>query len=249
LLCPSQALAVGRSRVAGGTAPAEHLPGDPLADPGDGLVGGPDQPVAHKAAQVTQRGLHLPTMTNTLCEQLAAWHDQYPDPNATPEQNTGARAREDEWLAEFAGLEALEREQVASLVEWKFQSLANRRVLAMRGISVEQWDSQDGVPGAAELIGAALVASDDYEALATMARRVGGIDHFGPAMSSVILAACRPETYTVADSRALKALRALGLMPAGSRQFRLDDWLPYLAVCRSLTQLLAATRKSRCAVR
>jgi hypothetical protein len=48
-----------------------------------------------------------------------------------------------------------------------------------------------GVPGAAGLIRMALAARDDYEALATMANGVGGIYRFGPAMSSVVLAACR----------------------------------------------------------
>ena len=56
-------------------------------------------------------------------------------------------------------------------------------------------------------------------------------------MSSVVLAACRPERFTVADSRALKTLRALGRMQAGSPGFRQGDWLPYLNACRSLARL------------
>jgi len=53
-------------------------------------------------------------------------------------------------------------------------------------------------------------------------------------MSSMVLAACRPERFTVADSRALKTLRGLGLMPPGPPGFRLGDWLPYLSACRML---------------
>jgi hypothetical protein len=71
-------------------------------------------------------------------------------------------------------------------------------------------DGRDGTPGAADLIRKALTTSDDHEALATMANSGGGIYRLGPAMSSVILAACRPDRFTVADSRALSTLRALG---------------------------------------
>ncbi|HXZ70212.1 MAG TPA: hypothetical protein VEH31_04965 [Streptosporangiaceae bacterium] len=53
-------------------------------------------------------------------------------------------------------------------------------------------------------------------------------------MGSVLLAACQPGKFTIADSRALKALRALGLMPHGQPSFRLDDWPRYLNVCRDL---------------
>jgi hypothetical protein len=67
--------------------------------------------------------------------------------------------------------------------------MAHRRALAMRGISPERWNGRDGVPGAAGLIRMALAARDDYEALATMANGAGGIYRFGPAMSSVELAA------------------------------------------------------------
>ena len=49
-----------------------------------------------------------------------------------------------------------------------------------------------------------------------------------------MLAACRPDKFTVADSRALKTLRGLGLLPPGQPQFRLGDWLPHLDVCRML---------------
>lgn len=85
----------------------------------------------------------------------------------------------------------------------------------------------------ADLIRQALADRDDEEALMTVCR----IYRFGPAMGSVILAACRPGRFTVADSRALKALRGLGRMPAGPPGFRRHDWLPYLDACRSLADL------------
>src|SRR5262249_62148160 len=75
-----------------------------------------------------------------------------------------------------------------------------------------------------------LATGDDAQAVAA----VCGIDRFGPAMGSVVLAACRPGRFTVAASRALKALRGLGRMPAGPPGFRPGDWLPYLMACRGL---------------
>jgi hypothetical protein len=171
-----------------------------------------------------------------ICGRLRTWHEQYPDPSATADRNAAARAVEDIRLSRFANLDVLDCDQAADLVRWKFQSMPHRAALAMKGISPDRWEARDGRPGAADLIRRALETSDDYEALATMARRVGGIHRFGPAMSSVVLAACRPATYTIADTRALKAVRALGLMPGGQSQFRLEDWLPYLDACRDLAE-------------
>jgi hypothetical protein len=165
-----------------------------------------------------------------ICGRLRDWCELYPNPLALTEENAAARADEDERLGRFAGLDALDREQVIELISWKFQSMAHRKALALRGVSLERWGGQDG---AAVLIRRALADSDDDKALAT----VCGIYRFGPAMSSVVLAACRPGRFTVADSRALKALRGLGRMPAGPPGFRQADWLPYLRACRSLARL------------
>jgi hypothetical protein len=164
-----------------------------------------------------------------ICGRLRDWCELYPKPLARTEENAAARADEDKRLGRFAGLDALDREQIIELIGWKFQSMAHRKVLAMRGVSLERWGGKDG---AAELIRRALANGDDDQALAT----VCGIDRFGPAMGSVVLAACRPDRFTVADSNALKALRGLGLMPAGPPGFRPGDWLPYLMACRSLAR-------------
>jgi hypothetical protein len=177
-----------------------------------------------------------PVSTTDVCGQLIAWCEQYPSPSAPVGENAAARADEDRFLARFAGLAALDRDQAAELVGWKFNSMPHRKALAMRGISPERWAGHAGAPGAAALIRAALAASDDYQALATMANGAGGIYRFGPAMSSVVLAACRPGRFTIADSKALATLRGLGRMPPGPPGFRLDDWLPYLAACRILAR-------------
>jgi hypothetical protein len=173
--------------------------------------------------------------TPGLCRELVAWSTQYPVPSAPAERNDAARMDEDKFLARFGGLAELDRGQVAELVGWKFQGMAHRKALALRGISPERWENHDDLPGAAAVIRRALASSDDYQALAIMAGG-GGIYRFGPAMSSVILAACQPTSFTVADSRALETLRRLRLMPPGPASFRLEDWLPYLAACRKLAQ-------------
>ena len=165
-----------------------------------------------------------------ICDQVMAWHEQYPDPAAPAERNAAARADEDSRLGKLAGADALNRNQVIDLISWKFQSMAHRRALALRGVSPERWEGTDG---AANLIRRALASNDDTEAFATICL----IYRFGPAMSSVILAACRPEKFTIADARALKTLRRLGRMPDGPPGFRASDWPPYLNTCRNLADL------------
>jgi hypothetical protein len=165
-----------------------------------------------------------------ICDRLRAWSEFYPDRSAPAERNAVARAVEDEWLDGFAGLDALERGQVVRLINWKFQSMAHRRALALRGVSPERWEGRNG---AGELVRRALADQDDDGALTD----VCGIYRFGPAMGSVVLAACRPGRFTIADSRALATLRRLGRMPPGPQGFRRADWLPYLNACRSLASL------------
>ncbi len=172
--------------------------------------------------------------TPGICVRLRNWLEQYPYPSRPADENAALRQAEDEWLARFAGLDALDRKQAADLINWKFQSMPHRKALAMRGISAQCWEDQDGSAGAGELIRSALASADDFTALDVMARPASGIYRFGPAMGSVVLAACRPETFTIADTRALKAVRKLKLVPDGPPQFQMSDWLPYLSACRRL---------------
>lgn len=172
-----------------------------------------------------------------LTARLQSWADEYPNPESSQEQREADRVAEDEFLDMYAGLNELPRAQVVALVEWKFQSMPHRRTRALEGITEERWDIQ--APGGdplspRELIRRALAAGDDAEALHWLCPAGGGVYGFGPAMGSVVLAACRPDRFTIADTRALGALRSLGLYPSGPKSFREADWIPYLGVCREI---------------
>jgi hypothetical protein len=147
-----------------------------------------------------------------------------------PGENAAAREAEDARLARFAGLESLTLAQTKELIGWKFGNMPHRRARALEGVSDDRWK---GLGGARSLIRRALTSDDDFEALNLLAGP-DGIFRFGPAMGSAILAACRPDTFTIADSRALFALRSLDLMPPGPESFRVKDWVEYLHRCREL---------------
>jgi len=54
-------------------------------------------------------------------------------------------------------------------------------------------------------------------------------------MASTILAACRPNSYVVADRDGLRTLQALKLYsPHDSEEFVRTDWWPYVRICRKL---------------
>jgi hypothetical protein len=107
-----------------------------------------------------------------ICGRLRGWCEFYPDSSAPAERNAAARTAEDERLGRFAGLDGLDRDQVIALIDWKFQSMAHRKALAMRGITPERWGGRNG---AADLIRRALADRDDDSALAT----VCGVYRFG----------------------------------------------------------------------
>jgi hypothetical protein len=168
----------------------------------------------------------------TLRTQIAAWRDQFPNPSGDPADNAAVRATGDAQLATFAGLDTLTLPQVKELIDWKFSSMAHRRARALDGLADTGWN---GPTGARAKIRPALASQDDFEALNLIAGPEG-IHRFGPAMGSTILAACRPDRFTVADTNALRALRTLERMPPGPPTFRLKDWLGYLDACRALAK-------------
>ena len=57
-----------------------------------------------------------------------------------------------------------------------------------------------------------------------------------PHRRALAMRGISPGRFTIADARALAALRGLGRMPPGPPGFRLGDWLPYLNACRALAR-------------
>jgi hypothetical protein len=166
---------------------------------------------------------------------IRQWRRRYPYPAAWIDNraNKQCRRSEREWLAQFAGAEVLKRREVAALIEWKFGGQANRKEQALGGIaSPAAWGH------ARRCIKKALAASSPTVALDHLLGERGGISGWGPAMASVVLAACRPGVYTIADQRALRTLKALDVFsPHSQDEFVRLDWLPYLKVCGRLARL------------
>jgi hypothetical protein len=54
--------------------------------------------------------------TTSICDQLRAWAERYPDPLASAGRNAASRADEDKRLGRFAGLDALERDSALAVV-------------------------------------------------------------------------------------------------------------------------------------
>ena len=67
---------------------------------------------------------------------------------------------------------------------------------------------------------------DDTSAMNAIRPSVMG---FGLSMASVFLPLYLPGRFTIADSRALRTLRATRGYPAGTRSFTPGDWVPYQA--------------------
>jgi hypothetical protein len=170
---------------------------------------------------------------------IRRWRKRYPYP--VPWISDGAnkqcRKSEAQWLAPFEGATVLRRRQVTALVEWTFAGDAAKRETALHGITGPRHSGH-----ARRCIERALTTTSATGALDRLLDEQGGIPGWGPAMASAVLAACRPDTFVVADHRALRTLRALALYPPGppagpgdaEGEFARADWWPYLRICRKL---------------
>jgi hypothetical protein len=154
---------------------------------------------------------------------LETWLPTYP--RMVPWVDDTARAElrrsEDAWLETFTGLGNLARLQVGDLINWKWNGYPARRAKSQAGVD-EDWQHAD------TCIRAALSATNPSAAVDALCSRQSGIPNWRPAMSSVVLAACRPDQYSVADSRALKTVMMLKGRPpavvARIRQFHRSQW-------------------------
>jgi len=170
------------------------------------------------------------TVPEDLCQYLELWLARYPNADAPATDNVESRRKEQHWLAGFAGRDSLSQIEAREFVDWKFQADARRRANARRAIDEESW------PFANVKIREALSLDGDLPPLMAMASRQSGIRGWGPAMSSVVLAVCRPQRFTIADTRALATIRALGFPVPAGQIFAFHHWEPYLAACRSAAE-------------
>ena len=172
------------------------------------------------------------TTTPKVRKFLRQWRKRYPYPFAWVDDAANKRLRrsEAEWLAQFAGATSLKRREILSLIDWTFSSQVDRKQQAFAGI-----DGHIALGHAKRCITRALKETSATRALDHLLGERGGAPGWGPTIASAVLAACSPDTYLVADERALWTLSALGLFtPASSDSFVPADWWPYLGVCRGL---------------
>jgi hypothetical protein len=178
---------------------------------------------------------------------VTKWLPLYPrDPAERPWVNLLAnqaqQAAEDEWLATFNGLASLSRVQVEELISWKWGGYAPGRKRARDGISTN-WGQ------ASRCIRSALRrGASPSQAIDSLREKAGGVPGWQTSMSSVVLAACRPSIYSVADSRALKTIKLL----KGYSQKDIDStawfppswWTPYISTCQALSQNLGVSLRN-----
>jgi len=163
------------------------------------------------------------------------WRKRYPMPVdwADDRANKQYRRSESAWLAQFLGASVLKRRQVNALIQWRFADQADLRAQALHGI-----DGPAAWGHARRCIKKALAEASSTGALDHLLGEHGGVPGWGPAMASVVLAACRPHTYTVADRRAVRSLVALGrFSPHSGGEFVRADWYPYLSACREIAEI------------
>jgi hypothetical protein len=163
---------------------------------------------------------------------IRQWRKRYPFPVAWVSNGANRLSRKSEvrWFAQFEGADQLKRKQVVSLIEWRFAGDATTKERALGGVTGPRHSGH-----AKRCIKKALGTANATAALDTLLEDGGGIPGWGPEMASVVLAACRPDTYLVADHRALCALRGLHLYTSGADdEFIRADWWPYLRICRKL---------------
>jgi hypothetical protein len=171
---------------------------------------------------------------------LKCWLPRYPvDVDGYPwvdfAANKARQASESKWLQGFAGLSVLTPDQVHELIGWKWSS---RRPNLKK--SIEGFESNR--VHADTCIRAALQQTDSDTAVDALRGSTGGIPNWQCAMASVVLAACRPTEFTVADSRSLRTVMRL----RGSSQEVIDSvryfprskWSDYIVDCRDLSSRL-----------
>jgi hypothetical protein len=166
---------------------------------------------------------------------IRQWRRRYPYPVDWVDNRANKQCRRSEavWLAQFEGAMTLKRRQVLSLIFWKLGGNAQLMEQALDGIEgPAAWGH------ARRQIKKALGTSNATAAFDCLLGESGGVPGWGPAMSSLVLAVCRPDTYAAADDRGLRTMNALGLYsPQANGEFVRSDWWPYLKNCREMAKV------------
>lgn len=142
--------------------------------------------------------------------------------------NFALRRSEAQWLDGLRGKTVPAEDEMAALVRWKFRWAAARK-LPLQAVSGSRYrETAEQVERA--ISDARSHPDDDMGAM----ERISRIRGFGVPMASVCLALYFPGRFTLADSRALRTLRARRGFRGGPPRFLRGDWLPYLHECRKL---------------
>lgn len=179
---------------------------------------------------------------------LNDWLPLYPYDREIPWVNEKARVvraeSEDEWLRAFRGSTTLTLAQVTELIDWKWSSTHRRHGPVRRAVEADWPHAQRCIQNAL-----ALAPTDPDRAVDALRGPSGkaakrpssrpGLREWDTSTASVVLMACFPGSYTVADSRALRSVRRIEGESAekaakmGSH-FPRQDWRSYLMFCRAL---------------
>jgi hypothetical protein len=173
------------------------------------------------------------TMIDRAHSIVEAWLPKYPttSPWVDDVARAALRRSEDVWLAKFDGLDSLTKNQLDELITWKWRSRRPQLSRSQEGAN-DNWDHTS------DCIARALAEAGANAAIDVLRGPTGGIRNWQTAMASVVLAVCRPEYYTIADSRALRTMMLL----EGKSQRAIDNtnyfqrhyWDSYLITCRAL---------------
>jgi hypothetical protein len=164
------------------------------------------------------------------------WLPRYPSDPETypwidPEANRARRASEARWLQSFQGLRQLTEEQIHQLVNWKWGGRRPNWKQALDGFDNDRGHASGRIEGA-------LKSLDLDKAVDALRGETGGLPGWQCAMASVVLAACRPEEFTVADSRSLRTVLMLRGRAKSVTYFHRTYWAEYQADCSELAKRL-----------
>jgi uncharacterized protein YjiS (DUF1127 family) len=166
---------------------------------------------------------------------LRQWRKRYPYPLPWIDNraNRQCRRSEDSWLGQFEGLSTLKRRDVVTIALWRFGGDGELMEKSTSGLATPaEWGH------ARRCIKRALSTDSSSKAMKQLLGDEDGVPGWGLEFASAVLSVVRPSIFVVADPRALRSLRALGVYRSVSElEFASADWWPYLRSCRHLSRV------------